>query len=114
MSLIAKAPRFLTGKPDVISSENGLSFSLPLINRGTGPATNVRVTDITLESATRLSPAAMPVFLGTLAVHNFVPVNARFDSSSLIVGGRYLIVVRGTYESGGVTYGFEGNHRIAV
>jgi hypothetical protein len=107
-------PRFSTGTPDVINTAGNLSFSLPLINSGTEAAANLWLTDMTLNLATRLIPAGLPVFLGNLAVDNIVPVNGRFHGHGLLVGGRYLITVRGTYEFGGVTYGFNVNHDIIV
>jgi len=114
MFLNAKSPRFITGKADILQSEGKLSLSVPLINRGIGVASNIRITDITLEPATRLDPAGMPVFLGTLATHNIVLVNAKFDASGLTLGGKYLIEIEGTYESGDATYRFAVNRSIIV
>lgn len=113
MLLLAQAPRFATGTPDVLNSENRVSFALPLLNIGTGTAANVQITSITLGAATRLSPP-LPVFLGDLGVDNAVSANARFNGSGLTVGGRYLITVRGTYQSGGATFGFTVNRYIVI
>jgi hypothetical protein len=114
MFLLSQAPRFITGTPDLINSDGKLSFALPVLNAGTGSAGNVQLTDITLGPSARLIPPAMPVFLGDLAIDNSTSVNARFDSAGLIVGNKYLITARGTYESDGSTYGFAVNRSIAI
>lgn len=113
MVLLVQSPRFSTGTPDVLNSENRVSFALPLLNIGTGTAANVQVTSITLGSATLLSPP-LPVFLGDLGADNAVSANARFSGSGLTVGSRYLVTVRGTYESGGATFGFTVNRYIVI
>jgi hypothetical protein len=114
MILNAKSPRFITSKADLLHTEGKLSVSVPLINRGTGAANNIRVTDISLDAATRLEPAAMPVFLGTLEKSNVILVNARFDASSLVLGSDYQVSIHGTYESGDATYRFAVNRSIVV
>lgn len=113
MFLLAQAPRFSTGTPDVLNSENRVSLTLPLLNIGTGTATNVQVTSITLGSATRLSPP-LPIFLGDLGVDNTVSVYGRFSSNGLNVGSNYLVTVRGTYQSDGTTFGFTVNRYVAI
>lgn len=114
MFLNAKSPRFITGNADILHSEGKLAVSVPLINRGTGVASNIRITDISLDDATRLDPAGMPVFLGTLATNNLVLVNARFDASGLTLGRKYLVQIQGTYESGDATFRFVVNRSIVV
>ena len=114
MFALASAPRFSTIAPDILNSENKISFSLPLLNIGELTAENLKVTAITLGSAVRLSPIAFPSFMGNLAASNSVPINASFASTGLNVGGKYLITVRGTYESGGATFGFTVNRVIVI
>jgi hypothetical protein len=114
MFLLSQAPRFITGTPELINTDGKVTFALPVLNAGTGAAGNVRLTDISLGPSARLIPPAMPVFLGELAVDNSVSVNARFDGAGLIVGNKYLITARGTYESDGSTYGFAVNRSIAI
>lgn len=114
MFLSAQAPRFSTWTPGVLNNENELTVSLPILNIGDSAAANVRVTGITLGSATRLSPAGLPIFIGDLGEYGTDSVAARFDASGLAVGGKYLFTIQGTYESGGATYGFAVNRYIVV
>jgi hypothetical protein len=116
MFLLAQTPRFNTASPGVLSSENAneLTVSLPILNIGTADAANMTVTNITLGSAGRLSPAGLPWFIGDLGVGGSVSVTARFDSSGLIVGGRYLMTVQGTYEADNATFGFAVNRFIVI
>lgn len=114
MFLNAKSPRFITGKPDLLNSDGKLAVSVPLINRGAAVASSIRITDVALDAATRLEPAGMPVFLGTLAIDNVVLVNAKFDASSLVLGGKYQVNIKGTYESGDATYRFAVDRSISV
>lgn len=114
MPLLVQAPRFTTGTPDLLHSDNQLTFSLPLINSGTNDANNIQITNITLGSASRLVPSSPPVFIGNLGVNSAAPVNARFSSSGLAVGGQYLISVLGTYQLGGTTFSFRAHQYITV
>jgi hypothetical protein len=114
MFALASAPRFSTIAPDILHSENRVAFSLSLLNIGDGAAENLKVTGVTLGSALRLFPIAFPVFMGNLGASNSIPINASFASSGLSVGGKYLITVRGTYESGGATFGFTVNRPIVI
>ena len=114
MFLNAKSPRFITGKPDLLNSDGKLAVSVPLINHGAAVASNIRITDVALEAATRLEPAGMPVFLGTLAIDNVVLVNAKFDATNLVLGGKYRVDIKGTYESGDATYRFAVDRSIFV
>lgn len=110
---VAPAPSFSTRTPDVLNSAGRLSFSLPVLNTGAGPADNLIITDITLSAAARVGPA-LPLSLGDLAVDNVTLVNANFLNDGLVVGSRYLVTARGTYESGGVLYGFALNRYVVV
>jgi hypothetical protein len=109
-------PPFSLGTPSVINTTDGLSVALPLNNRGTEALTNLWATDIALDNTTRLIPAELPRFLGTLGVDNTVSVNARFNSEGLAVGGEYVITVDGTYhfEDQETTYYFSVQHRLVV
>lgn len=114
-SLAAQSARFTTGAPTQTKTiDNTLTVLLPLVNSGTGAATNVRATQITLASASRLTPfqTALPVALGqagTINANQTATLNLRFDASAQVTGARYLLTVRGTYVSEGATYGFAVN-----
>lgn len=109
------SPHFSTGRPLILNSDSEITVSMPITNIGPGAAANVRVTDIILGTAARVSPPGFPVFLAaSLPAHNFASVSPRFSASQLVVGGKYLITVRGTYETGSATYGFAVNRYILV
>lgn len=114
MFALALAPRFSTSTPGILNTEGRVSFSMPLLNIGDAAAGNLRVTSITLGSATRSNPASFPLILGDLGATNSVSVNAVFANTGLLVGGKYLVTIRGSYESGGSTYGFAVNRYIIV
>src|ERR1700722_12990354 len=108
-----QAPNFSTGTPSVMNSNNMLTFSLPVTNSGTAPASNLLITGITFGSAERIGPA-LPMLRNDMAVGSLKLVNAGFDATSLIAGRTYLARVRGTYEVGNVSYAFTVNRPIAV
>jgi hypothetical protein len=108
------APVLSTRTPGVLNTANTVSFSLPILNTGSGPATNVFIRDIRLGSATRLVPAHFPVFAGTCLVDNLIFANARFSGDGLIVGGTYLMTVAGTYQLQGVTYAFKVDRFVVI
>jgi len=114
MSGLWTSPRFFAGKPDILHVADALSFSLPLMNRGTASADNVLITDITLDSASRLLPAELPINLGNLALHNMSLVNARFDNSGLVYGAKHAIAISGTYESRKASYRFAVDRLISI
>jgi hypothetical protein len=49
---VTATPLFSTGTPGVMNSNNVLTFSLPVFNTGTAPASNVLITGITLGFST--------------------------------------------------------------
>jgi hypothetical protein len=114
MFLLVQAPRFSTVEPGLLNSDGELTVSLPILNIGTADASNIRVTSISLGSAVRLSPQGLPLFVGNLGTHNTTSIAARFSLSGLSVGGRYLMMVQGTYETNNATYGFAVNRYIVV
>jgi hypothetical protein len=105
---------FSSFNPTVRNSGVEVSISLPIGNTGSTPAPGVFVTGISFGSAARISPAGFPVFLGDLAVSNNVSVDARFSSTGLVIGNRYLMTVRGVYGSGAVILAFTVNRFIVV
>jgi hypothetical protein len=98
---------FSTMTPEILNTGNTVSFSLPILNAGSAPATNVFITDIHLGSAARLAPAHFPVFAGTLGVSNIIFANAKFRGDGLTGAHTYLITVAGTYQVASLTYTFE-------
>jgi len=86
---------------------------LPLANNGNATAGAVMVTSAALGSAPRTNPP-LPQALGDLAVGASNQLVLQFDSRPLILGGRYLLTVRGTYQFGGSTRGFAVNRFVVV
>src|SRR5215475_4127734 len=104
-----------TGMPGVgTDAPNILLVALPIQNVGTATAENVKVTSIKLGSSALLAPSAFPVSFGDLARDAIVPINAQFDRSALAPGNNYRMTVSGTYQSGGVVYGFSVSRNITV
>ena len=113
LQAVAPAPSFSTRTPEVLNTGKVLSFSIRVLNTGSGPAQNVIITDIALGSAVRVNPV-LPLALGDLAVDNVTAVNAGFSVDGLIVGNKYLVTVRGTYESENKIHGLALNRYIVV
>jgi hypothetical protein len=86
---------------------------LPLTNSGNATAGAVTITSAFLSATTRINPP-LPQALGDLAVRASNQLVLQFDSSPLIVGGRYLLTVRGSYQFGGATLGFAVNRFVVV
>ena len=87
MSLtITPTPLFSTGTPSVMNSNNVVSFSLPVFNTGTAPASNLWITGIVLGSAVRTGPV-LPLSYHDMAVNSVKMVNAGFAAAGFIVDG---------------------------
>jgi len=114
MFLLAEAPRFSTAAPGLLNSDGELTISLPLLNIGTADATNVKVTKISLGSAARTSPAGLPLPVGDVPFNGTSSISPRFSTAGLIVGGKYLLTVQGTYEANNITSGFAVNRYIVL
>jgi hypothetical protein len=96
-----------------MNSDNVLTFSLPVFNTGTAPASNVMITGITLGSAVRTGPV-LPLSYHDMAVNSVKMVNSGFAATNFIVGQTYLATVRGTYEVNNVSYAFTVNRPIVI
>lgn len=114
MPTSAAVPVFSTQAPDVLNTSRGVSFSMPILNSGTADASNLVITNISLGTAARLVPLNMPFFIGEVGIDNAISVSALFDGSKLVVGTRYLITIRGTYQLDSLTYAFQVNRFIAI
>ncbi len=113
MPAVVQAPLFETRTPALVNDGKEVGFSLPVLNTGTGTANNMRITSITLGGAARIDPA-LPVVVGNLLAGKFVSVNGTFRSSDVIVGNKYLITIRGTYDVGSLSYAFTLNRFITI
>jgi hypothetical protein len=111
--MASQIPSFSTRAPQVLNSDGSVSFSLPILNTGSAAASNIYITEISLGSATRLDPADLPIFAGTLPIKSTILVNGRFSSAGLTAAQTFRITVQATYELEGLTYGFQVN-RFAV
>lgn len=101
----------LTPKSGVLGST--FVVLLPIVNMGTGTAGLVRVTSATL-GRLRVSSPALPLAVGTMGSNDSKQLVLQFGSSQLTVGAKYLLTVRGTYQSGTATLGFAVNRILAV
>lgn len=86
---------------------------LPLLNSGAAAANNVQVTGVSLGSVPPANPA-LPLVIGTLNASDSNVLNLQFRADSVVLGRRYLLTVRGTYETGSTTLGFAVNRIITV
>jgi hypothetical protein len=111
--IATESPSFATGTPSVMNSEDMLSFSLPIINTGGAPASNVVVTDITLGSTPRIGPV-LPLLYEDIEINSVKQINAGFSNRGLIVGRSYLATIRGLYEANNLTLRFALNRPIVV
>jgi hypothetical protein len=105
-------PALATQVPGVASVGNTLFVLLPIVNAGTGPASAVQITSITLGQLRPTTPSSLPLSLGDMAGGAISLVNLAFTDTTLIIGNKYLLTVRGTYVAGGTTLGFSVNRFI--
>jgi len=101
-------PFFSTGEPVLGSVDNAVIVFLPLANTGASAATNVEVISATLGNAQLISPL-LPFELGTMPNAKVSTLSLRFDASSLVPGNKYLVTVRGDYQSNATALGFAVN-----
>lgn len=107
-------PVFSTRTPELLNTGTTFSFSLPILNSGSGAAASIFITNIQLSSATRVEPAGFPVFAGQFGPGNVILASASFNSQNLRAGDTHLITVQGTYQSGVATFGFQVNRFVAI
>lgn len=86
---------------------------LPILNSGTGVAANLTITSVAMGAAVSINPA-LPLALGNLAPAASNQLVLQFDSNRFVVGGTYLLTVRGTYQLGATTLAFAVNRFLAV
>jgi hypothetical protein len=101
LTAAASGPVFST-QPAISGVVDSKTFTvfLPLFNTGSGVAGNVVVTSVALGSSAPESPA-LPLAVGTLAPSAHQVLDLRFKSGGLTPGHKYLLTVRGTYQTGG-------------
>ena len=106
-SVIHGTVQLLTGPPGTaLGFPNELLVAIPILNVGTLGAANVEVRSVRLDSAAPLTPADLPVVLGTVPAQGKAILNVGFDSSRLMQGVLYKMTVDGTYRSGRKTHEF--------
>jgi hypothetical protein len=110
---LTQFPRFAIKTPDVLNSAGRLAFSIPLVNIGTGVASDLVLTSIRLSPSSRVEPA-LPLLLGDLAPNNVTAINASFVAGPLTPGNSYLVTVRGTYSANGLTHPLAINTNVLV
>ena len=108
-----QGPAFSTRTPDVVNSAGKLTLSIPILNTGDAAAADVTITGLSLGAAARLEPV-LPLVVGDVAAANVIALSPTFSINGLVVGGRYVVAIRGTYRSGNVAYGVMLNRYITV
>jgi hypothetical protein len=111
-TVLAQSPMFATQTPAVANEGTTVSILLPVVNVGTGTATAVQATSITLGQLEPTTPSSLPLLLGDMAPGDIGPLNLAFVDTSLVIGNVYLLTVRGTYVVNGTTFGFTVNRFI--
>jgi hypothetical protein len=83
-----------------------ISTGIPIINDGTGEATHVEITTLTLMGSALTSPS-LPFSLGSIHSEGAMrPLFASFDNPNAFPGAQYTLTVGGTYQVGATTYPF--------
>jgi hypothetical protein len=113
--LIAAQPAYAQSDPvnlvlgmpgAAILNTTTISTGIPVINDGTGQATDVEVTTLTLMGSTLISPT-LPFNLGTITAEGgMTPLFATFNNPNAFPGGEYTLTVGGTYKVGKTTFPF--------
>jgi len=113
-------PVSATGPPTMsarapISGLLGSTFVvfIPLVNTGTGTATNVLVTSATLGAASLAGPA-LPLPAVTLSPGDYSELDLQFGAANLVVGNQYQLSVQGSYQSAGQTSSFAVSWTVTV
>jgi hypothetical protein len=96
------------GPPTFWSSSNSLFVIFPVVNNGTGTASNVQITSISLTSqggvvASVTAPASFPLLLGDINSGLLAAADFTFDGTNLIAGNQYLLTASSTYQASGST-----------
>ena len=90
--------KLTAGSPGAsIEGRDRIVVALPIINEGGGPASNVRVTGISLQGGTLVEPAKLPVDLGTIQPNESATLFATFGKGQFNPGQTYVIKVEGTF-----------------
>jgi len=92
------SPAFSTLTPTSGEMNKTFVVFLPLNNSGTGAATHVVVTSVTLGGTAPTGPV-LPLSVGTISPGDFSELHLQFDASHLTLGRNFLMTVRGTYDT---------------
>jgi hypothetical protein len=118
--VFAQTPQFATKTPVTGNTGSAFFVFLPVANFGTGAASNMQLTSVTLNhlgapAAPTLVPATLPSVTGSgyLGPGGVRTLDLEFDNSKLAAGNTYLLTLRGTYQVGGTTRGFALNRPVA-
>lgn len=115
MTTLAVSTRVVLGNPGIENVAGQVYLSLQIMNVGETQLNNVQITDITLGNAERNSPAGgFPVIVDLIGAGGVGHVTARFVSTGLTVGAKYLLTVRGSYTVGRIAYGLTLNRFVKI
>jgi hypothetical protein len=89
-----------------ILNSTTITTGIPIINDGTGEATHVEITSLSLMGSVLVSPS-LPFSLGTINSEGaMTPLFATFNNPNAFPGGQYTLTVGGTYQVGAATFPF--------
>jgi hypothetical protein len=89
-----------------ILNSTTITTGIPIINDGTGEATHVEITTLSLMGSVLVSPS-LPFSLGTINNEGaMTPLFATFNNPNAFPGGQYTLTVGGTYQVGATTFPF--------
>jgi hypothetical protein len=99
-----------------ISGLNGDTFAifLPLANSGTATVSNVQVTGAVMNGGSPVNLSLPYTLPEALRSNDTEVLDLQFVSGNLLAGNRYLVTVRGTYQSGEQVFGFSVNRFVTV
>jgi hypothetical protein len=109
----SSGPQFSSNAPTAGIANGTLYVFIPIVNNGGTLASLLQIQSASLGGTAALTPV-MPVLKGTMAPAAVTELELRFDAAHFLLGSRYLLTVRGTYQVGTSTYGFTVNRFLTV
>lgn len=114
MATLATPVKVILGDPGTENYEGEFRIAIAIMNVGSTSLSNLKCTEIKFGSARIINPApGIPLNLGALGAHGVTSIAARFSNQGLVVGAKYLLSVRGSYQVDGTTFGLLLNQYVS-
>jgi hypothetical protein len=84
---------------------NSLAVAFPILNQGSADATDVQATAITLQTASLVAPASLPLSVGAIAADSEGIIQATFKGT-FSPANPYVVKIEGTFKEEGATHKF--------